>query len=269
MSDAQRASAARCTDDELAALHALLGHYARQLWDLQKQRIGAGNRVAALERDGLGDHAAPARIIVEQYEASEKAMDRELTRLIKQHPMRDWIEAQRGIGLPGFARLLGVTGDISRFGTVSKLWKYLGLHVVNGHAPKREKGVAWTHTDCTYWHLATCKPDCTTDHHPNCAPGVPGTAYAPQGRVICHQLGEAIVKVGAGGPYRRAYDERKVIYESERPEWTQAHRHNAAMRFAVKLLIKNLWVAWHTRCGQPPLDTRATDAAPSPQLVAV
>jgi hypothetical protein len=216
-----------------------------------------------MERDGLSDYAEPARVIVREYEAIEKAIDRELTKLAKQHPLADWIAAQRGIGLPGFARLLGVTGDIGRFGTVSKLWKYLGLHVVDGHAPRREKGVPWTHTNCTFAHLLTCPPDCKTDHHPNCVPNGIGTAYAPQGRVICHQLGEAIVKVGGDGQYRRAYDTKKAYYEAERPDWTQARRHNAAMRYAVKELVKNLWIEWHERSGQNTLDTRHAAAAPA------
>ncbi len=157
--------------------------------------------------------------------------------------------------------LLGVTGNIDRFPTVSKLWKYLGLHVVDGHAPKREKGVAWTHTNCTFAHSLTCKPDCKTDHHPSCVPGGIGNAYAPQGRVVCHQIGEAIVKVGGDGPYRRAYDQKKAYYEAERQEWTQARRHNAAMRYAVKELVKALWIEWHTRRGHTLPDIHTVSAA--------
>lgn len=235
--------------EDLARLHAVMAHYARQLWDAQKDRIVASNRVKAMERDGLADYAGPANEVVANYLKIERDIEKILVADARRHFMRDWIEAQRGIGLPGFARLLGVTGDISRFPTVSKLWKYLGLHVVDGHAPKRKKGESWTHTECGFWHLRTCKPDCKTDHHPNCVEGGIGTAYAPQGRVLCHQLGEAIVKVGGDGPYRRAYDERKAYYERERPDWTQAHRHNAAMRFAVKLLVRNLWQEWHARSG--------------------
>lgn len=269
MSDTQQPHAPQRSGDDLARLHALLGHYARQLWDVQKERIGASNRVAAMERDGLGGYAEPARAVVREYEAIEKGIDRELAKLAKQHFMADWIAEQRGIGLPGFARLLGVTGNIDRFPTVSKLWKYLGLHVVDGHAPRREKGVPWTHTNCQGGHLLTCKPDCATDHHPNCLPDGIGTAYAPQGRVVCHQLGEAIVKVGGDGPYRRAYDEKKAYYEAARPDWSQARRHNAAMRYAVKELIKHLWIEWHTRRGHELADTHGLPAAPvrEPMLV--
>lgn len=257
------------TETDLAVLHALLGHHARQLWDLQKQRIAAFNRVAAMERDGLEAHTGPADTVVAYYTQMEKEIEKELVKLVRQHPMRDWIEAQRGIGLPGFARLLGVTGSLDRFATVSKLWKYLGLHVVDGHAPKREKGVPWTHTDCTFGHLVTCPSDCTTNHHPNCVPNGIGTAYAPQGRVVCHQLGEAIVKVGAGGPYRRAYDEKKAYYETDRPDWTQARRHNAAARYAIKCLIRDLWIEWHTRRGRVQADTQIVRAAPTRDLIPV
>ena len=272
---------------DLDWLHALLGHYARQLWDVQKERIAAGNRVAAIERDGLGEYAGPARDVVTAYEKIEGSIDRVLVSLVKQHPLAGWIGEQRGIGLPGFARLLGVTGSLDRFGMVSSLWKYLGLHVVDGHAPRREKGVPWTHTNCTYGHLRTCTPSCTTDHHPDCSPGTKGSAYAPQGRVVCAQIGDAIVKVGAGGPYRAAYDRKKGEYlarprigpsgcpmgqthksktgrvlpcvktDASTGAETSAHLHSAARRYAMKELTKGMWVEWQYvrgRCDDAPHD---------------
>lgn len=199
---------------DLDQLHALLGHYARQLWDVQKLRIAQGNRIAAMERDELADTwIAPAHTTMDGLDALEKAIDRQLSGLVKQHPMADWIKGQRGIGLPGFARLLGITGSLDRFATVSKLWAYLGMHVVDGAAPKRKKGER--------------------------------ANWSPQGRVLCHLIGESIVKVGKGGPYRAAYDRKKGEYEADRPDWTQARRHNAAMRYAAKSLLKAMWIEWH------------------------
>lgn len=292
MTDGQEHLDTQHSDADLDRIHASLGHFARYLWDVQKQRIAASNRFEAMVRDDVVDADAdhPLKGTVLLYAQIEKDIEKVLVAEVRRHFMADWIADQRGIGLPGFARLLGITGSIDRFPTVSKLWKYLGLHVVDGHAPKREKGVPWTHTDCTFGHLLTCTPDCTTDHHPNCVPGGIGTAYAPQGRVVCHQLGESISKLGYhkkpcavdcekqhkhrasgcledclvdhAGPYRRAYDQKKAYYEAERPDWTQARRHNAAMRYAVKELIKNLWIEWHARRGQVCVDTQKLHAAP-------
>lgn len=205
--DAQRRFA------DLALLHASLGHYARQYWDIQKVRVAMSHRVAAMERDELPEHLiAHARTTTAGLLSLEKDINRYLERSARRHPMADWIRAQRGIGLPGFARLLGITGPLDRFATVSKLWAYLGMHVVEGEAPRRRKGER--------------------------------ANWSPQGRVVCHLIGESIVKVGSG-PWRAAYDRKKAEYETDRPDWPQLRRHNAAMRYAVKELLKALWIEWH------------------------
>jgi hypothetical protein len=198
---------------DLDILHASLGHYARQVLDIQKARIAMSNRAAAMERDGLGgEWVAPIKDAVDHLAKLENSLTAHLAKQAARHPLAPWIKQQRGIGLAGFARLLGITGPISNFPNVAKLWAYLGLHTVEGLAPKRRKGVRLN--------------------------------YSPEGRVLCHQIGESIVKVGGDGVYRLAYDFRKAAYEMRHPEWTQAHRHQAAMRYAVKELVRELWREW-------------------------
>lgn len=65
---------------------------------------------------------------------TEHAIDLHLAQLVRQHPMQAFIESAPGIGLRGFGRLLGATGSLDRFATVSRLWAYLGMHVVDGSA---------------------------------------------------------------------------------------------------------------------------------------
>jgi hypothetical protein len=209
--DAQKSSA------DVAILHALLGHLARQLWDVQKVRIMTSNRVGAMERDDLPvewRHAMQAHVA--DLHKTERALDRQLGRLARQHFIADWILAQPGIGLPGFARLLAITGSLDNFSNVAKLWHYLGLHVVDGEAPRKRRGER--------------------------------VSFSPQGRVLCRQLAESIVKVGRG-PHREAYDRKKEYYTTNRPDWTPARRHNAAMRYAIKELVKQMWLEWRRRRG--------------------
>lgn len=237
------------TPEALDNLHVSLGHLSRQLWDLQAERISAGNRVAAMQRDGVAaDTIKRSGAIVPALKAIEADIDADIRRVIRLHPLAPWIMAQRGIGMPTFASLLGVTGDIGRFSTVSKLWKYLGLHVTpEGLAPKKKKGEGWTHTDCQHDHLTTCPAACTTNHHPNCAPGVSGTAYSPRGRTIaCFHIGEMGIghQPKGSGPYRAAYDAKKAYYEDQREEWPQIRRHKAALRYATKCFIRDLWREW-------------------------
>ena len=244
------------TTAALPQLHASMGHTARMLLDIQKMRVAIGNRISAAERDGLGEvHTAPLQAQAEVIEKAERGVNTQLERLAKQHPMKEVILNTPGISLAGFGRLLGITGPLDLFPTPSHLWSYLGMSVVDGKAPKRAKGQK--------------------------------AKWSPAGRVLCHQLGEAIVKLGRG-PYREAYDRKKAEYltrertgpsgcpfghehsglEREMDEalgWnrktgngrvvqcvktasdgkeTSAHCHNAAMRYAVKLLLKDLWCEW-------------------------
>jgi hypothetical protein len=206
-------SAIRDGDADLDLLHSLLSHYSRELLDIQKLRVAQGNRVAAMERDGLPDEfIAFARDTLETLDKKERALGAYLGRQAKRHPLGAWITEQRGIGLPGFARLVGITGPLDRFATVSKLWAYLGMHTVSGLAARRKKG------EKANWSGA--------------------------GRVLCYQIGESIVKMGKGGEYREAYDRIKARYAAEHPDWTPGHRHAAARRYAVKLLLKRMWLAY-------------------------
>lgn len=209
----QRASESQTVCADLPLLHAQLGFYARQLWDIQKVRIMTSNRLEQIKRE----QGPPLGVVIEVYDTlgqEEKALNRELERLAKQHPLAPWIREQRGIGLPGFARLMGITGPLSRFPNVAKLWAYLGMHVANGQAPKRTKGQK--------------------------------ANWSPQGRVLCHQIADSIVKSGKG-TWREIYDYKKAQYVDEKPDWTPAHRHNAAMRYAIKELLKAMWVEWQVR----------------------
>lgn len=230
-------------DKELELLHATIGHYSRMLSDVQKVRIAMSNRAGAMERNEIPpEWSIVTKTAADNLESTENSLNNMLQRLARRHFMRDWIEAQPGIGLAGFARLLGIIGPLTPyfyhgqdcgcdpenekflcpadgsiaggFPNVAKLWHYLGLHVEEGAAPKRHKGEK--------------------------------LSYSPQGRTLCYLFGEAIVKVGHG-EYREAYDRKKAYYAASRTDWTPLHCHRAAMRYAVKELIKNLWVEWHRR----------------------
>ena len=104
--------------------------------------------------------------------------------------------------------------------------------------------------------------------------------YSPQGRTVCHQIADSIVKVGKG-KYREFYDTKKADYmgrerTGESGCWTltgqvhkdkggkvlacfksngdgetSGHAHNAAMRYAIKELLKDMWIEWRKRVPEP------------------
>lgn len=237
-------------------LHSEIAHRARLIWAAQETRKRITNHAGALERDGfeagwVDAITAGADPIINL----EHTLEKSLVALVRQHPMAGFIERDcPGLGLGGFGRLLGCTGTLDNFANVAKLWAFLGMHVVGGRAPRRVKGTR--------------------------------SNWSRQGRVVCHQIGDAIVKLGRG-QYHAAYAKKRAEYlarprlgpsgcpfghehrgDEKREDakgWkrkigvdrvvqcvktkddgaeSSAHVHMASMRYAVKELLKDLWVEW-------------------------
>lgn len=120
---------------------------------------------------------------------------------------------------------------ISAFSNVSKLWKFCGLDVVDGHAPKRRRGSTIT------WN--------------------------PKMRTLCWKIGESFVK--NGDYYRSRYEEfRKIederdficaICKKNHPKATQCikgHRYARAKRKTVKMFLAHLFDRWYRLEGLKP-----------------
>jgi hypothetical protein len=146
------------------------------------------------------------------------------------------------LSLSAFAHQIGVPFSTLAiaFATVSKMWAYLGMHVDgDGTAPQRRRGQQ--------------------------------ANWSAQGRVVCYQLAASIVRVRRGG-YREAYDRKKAEYlarprrgpstcpfgqtHTDRQRQVIAcglmHAHRAAMRYAIKLLLRDIWVAWRAMSSPEP-----------------
>lgn len=147
-------------------------------------------------------------------EQQRKACQKELLKAAKQLPAAAWVQSVRGFGMPSFAAVVGEAGDLGSYDSVAKLWKRMGLAVIDGKAQRRVSDAA------------------EAARH----------GYNPRRRSEMHVVGECILK--AGGPYREVYDQRKA-YEAERdPAMSKIHAHRRAMRYVEKRLLRDLWRAW-------------------------
>jgi len=105
-------------------------------YDLQKLRIQQGNRAGSQARH------APAQLDDEKHkkylgEASDALKDlekksfKELGRLLKKHKIyTDWLKDQKGVG-PAMAAIIIANIDIEKAHTVSNIWSYCGLSVMD------------------------------------------------------------------------------------------------------------------------------------------
>ena len=170
-----------------------------------------------------------ARSVLEQ---ERKATEKQMAKRAKALPVYPWVEGVRGLGALGLAMIVGEAGNLSDYATVSKLWKRLGLAVVNGERQQRKPGAeALLH------------------------------GYSPSRRAVIYALGESLIQAkGAYADLLRARKERErekaaeegliVAPAAKIPAGKHAqyrsdgHVHNRAKRYMEKRLIRDLWVAW-------------------------
>lgn len=165
-------------------------------------------------------------------ETQRKACQKELLKAAKQLPAAAWVQGVRGFGMPSFAAVVGEAGDLGSYDSVAKLWKRMGLAVIDGKSQRRVSDAA------------------EAARH----------GYNPRRRSEMHVVGECILK--AGGPYREVYDQRKA-YEAERdPAMTKIHAHRRAMRYVEKRLLRDLWRAWR----QAKPDAEPIHALPAAEI---
>lgn len=156
-----------------------LGGLAKTYQDLQKIRIGLGNRTWAAE-NGKSD-AVPKvyEQMTEQLKEMEDSLVKSAKAELKEHPAWPWMQKVKGLGPTMAMQLIGYIGDIGRFDTVSKLWKYSGLAVTDGQADRRRRGQV--------------------------------ANYSPKFKVLMYNIGTSFLR--SGSPYRRIYDETKARYQ--------------------------------------------------------
>lgn len=211
--------------------------------DLPKaERDAIANRAKAIAGGDDGDHAF-AQIVRasaasrEHWDEIEAQQTREMKRLAK--TLSVWSEfgqAVNGFGELGLAIIVGEAGDLSNYPDKGKLWKRLGLALVDG---VRQGG------------LTKSAPAAEWIKH----------GYSAQRRSRIWTLGDALKK--KSGEYRDVYLARKV-YERERAEaegltvcesakipakrrnefMSLGHIDRRAQRYMEKRLIRDLWNAW-------------------------
>lgn len=97
-------------------------------YDLQKMRLSSKNRSRGEDDAAFLDDADKAFMgsMGDGLHDLEKRALRHVTRLLKVHPIHEWLASQKGVG-PTMAGVIIASYDITRASTASKMWKYTGL----------------------------------------------------------------------------------------------------------------------------------------------
>lgn len=204
--------------------------------DLERVRVANGNRIGALEREH-GESLPHLDVVQKQIKAAEHLAELELKRAWRRHPLAPWAKEQHGVGEKSIARLIaiiGVRGEKSPYEwaplyapNVAKLWAYCGR---GDPARKRRAGM----TQAEAFKLGN-----------------------PAAKKQTWLIACSMLKAGNRDWYDTARDRYKDrVHEkpcvrcgpSGHPAqpgspWSDAHKHEAALRLVSKEFLKDLWVA--------------------------
>lgn len=157
----------------------------------------------------------------------EKAM----AKLAKTLPVwTAWGESLHGFGEKGLAQILGESGDLSNYANVAKLWKRLGLAVMDG----KRQGKPGEGASAETWIAHGYSPE-----RRSIIWNIGQSLFKAQSQRIDEETGEILREAG---PYRKIYDAEK-LKQKDRVK-TAKHAHNRAMRYMEKRFIADLWSAW-------------------------
>lgn len=119
----------------------LVRYHVRFFYDMQGLRIASGNRHSRTKIELDADSLEFLDRMSGGMNAMERELEKEIERYITHVPVYHWLVAQRGIATVMAGMLLAYTDAThEKCGTVSKLWSYCGLAVIDGQAQRRRKG---------------------------------------------------------------------------------------------------------------------------------
>ncbi len=193
------------------------------------EKGGIGREDHAGNRQGQHADAAPLILLSAQarqsWDAHRTQTEKRMEVLAKSLPVWAWASGVRGLGPKGVAIIVGEAGDLSNYATVEKLWKRLGLAVINGERQQRKSGA-----------------DAAKEH--GYSPARRAEIWAVADSFFRHQWRGAKddAPAHAISIYGEIYARRKAATEGR--DWTLGHRDADARRVMTKALVEHLWRAW-------------------------
>ena len=165
---------------------------------------------------------------------SEQRLEKNVTAIVKTFPIwTNFLEGVRGCG-PLMAAVIISELDPHKARSISSFWKYAGLDVVvndqgigEGRSRKSHHLVKSTYTD--------------KDGNEQTKNGISFNPFLKT--KLVGVLGGSFIKLRS--PYRDLYDGYKHRLECDPySTLTKLHRHNRAVRYMVKMFLKDLWLVW-------------------------
>lgn len=226
------------TDLALGAyLRGSLG-WRKDLPDAERKVIAT--RAAAIMKNPDGtpyEHMVRATIQSRKpFDEIESAMLKEMEILAKMFPVwSDFGKDVRGFGAASLATIIAEAGSLSNYATIARLWKRLGLAVLDG---VRQGGLG-KGAGAEAWIAHGYNPS-----RRSAIWNIGDTMLKAQVRKVKNADGEDTGERTSLGVYGQIYLDRKAYEIARNPDIAPIQAHRRAQRYMEKRLIKHLWQAW-------------------------
>lgn len=251
------------TDPQLQKIR----HAAGNLYDLQKLRIQSGNRSSSMTAELDDKDKEFLAAVSTGLDQVEHVAEKELKRHLRGYPIYEqWLKPQPGCGTK-MSGVIIASVNIHRCETVSQLWAYCGLAVVDGHAQKRVRGQKANYNPWLKSKLVKVLGDNLI-------------RYSKLDETGTYVRSTTKKPIARSESWRRYYDDYKHRLQSMRipvcaacegkgkvkktacancngtggpAPWgvSDGHRHNAARRYMVKMFLQQMWIRWRELEGLP------------------
>ncbi|MFH1246568.1 MAG: hypothetical protein V1489_02210 [Candidatus Liptonbacteria bacterium] len=205
---------------------------------IERKRIAVQVRHSHLARQGRTDQ--DTEDLLAEFLKLEEFIDNRVAERVKTHPAYPWFSRVKGIGKENIGKVVGLV-DITKAATVSALWAFAGYDVVNGRAPRREKGEKLSYN-------STLRTMCWR---------VGGSLMKAKGKFYDYYTSEKEKLVA-----RLTRDGKKIVPTTALPKKdgkhyepegliSEGHVHMMAFRKMIKLFLSLLWHEWRKAEGLP------------------
>lgn len=203
---------------------------------LQNALVRVGNQIEAIKKyDPLNGALLPLNEMRLAGKRPYKETEKRIVAAVRTMPIWTWAKDIRGVAENSLGQLLGETGDITKYSTVSKLWKRMGLGLVNGHRQQNWAANRKGFTKSENIDMAT------------------EMGYSARRRSLMHVIGSNLIRA-KNKEYSAIYQRRKELELTKLPDKDpitgkknkskKSHAHRRALRYMEKAFLKALWIQW-------------------------
>ena len=190
----------------------------REFYAIQESRKALASRVLAYER--LGIEIPYSSKALPDIQIMEKKVEAHIKALVKTLPFyKAWLKKVKGVGPILSAHFMSVMLTPSRFSSVSSVWSYFGYSVVDGKAPRKERGKE--------------------------------ANWSQEGKVVAFKIASSMIRTGKGNNSlgRQLYEGYRRYYEERDPGSPKWQIHKRALRRVSKDFVRCAYIAWREMLG--------------------